>query len=59
MALLEASIKEGYDEQPLELAQIWIQQKLLSGPVGEGAARLLGITLPPENARLDGQKEAI
>ena len=50
LALLEASVKEGYDEQPLELAQFWMQQKALSGPVGEGAARLLGITLPQQNA---------
>ena len=49
MALLEASIKEGYDEQPLDLAQVWMMQKGLSGPVGEGTARLLGITLPPQN----------
>ena len=52
MALLEASVKEGYDEQPLELAQVWIQQKALSGPVGEGAARLLGITLPQMNTNV-------
>lgn len=32
IALLEASIKEGYDEQPLELAQVWMAQKKLFGP---------------------------